>query len=55
MWLFRFTLILYLVLSTDVLHAQSTNASLAGRVTDPSNAVIVDARVTAISVDTFVG
>ena len=32
MWPFRFTLILYLVLSTDVLHAQSTNASLAGRV-----------------------
>jgi len=52
MWLFRFTLILYLVLSTDVLHAQSTNASLAGRVTDPSNALIVDAKVAAISVDT---
>ena len=45
MWLFRFTLILYVALSTEVLHAQSTNASLAGRVTDPSNALIVDAKV----------
>lgn len=52
MRLFSFTLILHLVLSIDVLHAQSTNASLAGRVTDPSKALIVDARVTAINVDT---
>ena len=29
--------------------AQSTNASLAGRVTDPANALIADAKVTAIS------
>lgn len=52
MRLFRFTLILHLVLSIDVLHAQTTNASLAGRVTDPSSALIVDAKVAAISVDT---
>jgi hypothetical protein len=32
--------------------AQSTNASLAGRITDPVNALIVDAKVTAISADT---
>src|SRR5690242_14058757 len=52
MWLLRSTLILYLVVSIDVLHAQTTNASLAGQVTDPSNALIVDAKVAAISVDT---
>jgi hypothetical protein len=32
--------------------AQSTNASLAGRITDPANALIVDASVTAISAGT---
>src|SRR5467141_585525 len=37
-----------------VLRAQSTNGSIAGRVTDPSKAVIVDAKVAAISVDTNV-
>ena len=40
--------------STPVLHAQSTSASLAGRVTDPSDAVIVEATITAISDDTNV-
>jgi|SRR5208283_2149366 len=35
-----------------VLRAQSTNASVAGRVTDPSKAVIVGARVAAISLGT---
>jgi len=39
--------------ATDVL-AQSTNASLAGRITDPSNAVIVDARVAGINTETNV-
>src|SRR5918998_5882630 len=34
---------------TPVLRAQSTNASLAGRVTDPAKALIVDARVSAVS------
>ena len=37
---------------TSVLRAQSTNASVAGRVTDPSKAVLVAAKVTAISTDT---
>ena len=43
-----------LVAFTSVLRAQSTNASLTGRVTDPAKAVIVDAKVSAISVDTNV-
>jgi len=34
---------------TSVLRAQSTNASLTGRITDPSHALIVDAKVKAIS------
>ena len=41
-----------LMSSASVLRAQSTNASLAGRVTDPSKALIVDATVAAISADT---
>lgn len=41
-----------LVSCTGALGAQSTNSSLTGRVTDPSKAVIVDARITAISGDT---
>ena len=32
--------------------AQSTNASIAGRITDPANALIVDAKVAAISTGT---
>jgi hypothetical protein len=36
------------------LRAQSTNASLTGRVTDPSKAVIADARVTVINTSTRV-
>jgi hypothetical protein len=38
--------------STGILRAQSTNASLTGRVTDPSKAVVADAKVTAINPDT---
>src|SRR5580692_3779295 len=34
---------------TGVLRAQSTNASITGRVTDPSKALIVDAKVAAVS------
>ena len=34
---------------TSVFHAQTTNASLTGRVTDPSKALIVGAKVAAIS------
>src|SRR5262245_25069983 len=37
-----------------ILRAQSTNASLTGRVTDPSKALIVDAKVAAISAGTNV-
>src|SRR3712207_5581937 len=37
---------------TLVLHAQSTNASLAGRVADPAKARIVDARVAAVRAGT---
>ncbi len=36
---------------TSVLRAQSTNASLTGRITDPSKALIVDAKVAAISAE----
>lgn len=40
---------LFLVSFSSVLRAQSTNASLTGRITDPSKAVIADARIAAIS------
>lgn len=36
----------------SVLYAQSTNASITGRITDPSKALIVNARVTAVSAGT---
>ena len=52
-----FTLVVFLllfVLFASVLHGQSTNASLSGRITDPSKAVIAGARVTAISASTNV-
>jgi hypothetical protein len=41
-----------LFLLTALLHAQSTNASLTGRITDPSHALIADAKVAALSADT---
>jgi carboxypeptidase family protein/TonB-dependent receptor-like protein len=41
-------------LFTSVVRGQSTNALLTGRVTDPSKAVIIDAKVAAISADTNV-
>jgi hypothetical protein len=41
-------LVLLLSLYTLVLHAQSTNASISGRVTDPSKAVIGEAKVAAV-------
>jgi hypothetical protein len=47
-----FAVVLFLALATGGLHAQSTNASLTGRVTDPSEALIVDAKVAAISAGT---
>jgi hypothetical protein len=43
---------LLLVSFTALLRAQSTNASLAGRITDPSKALIADAKVAAISAGT---
>jgi hypothetical protein len=43
---------LFLVPFSSVLRAQSTNASLAGRITDPSKAVIADAKVAAVNVST---
>src|SRR6185369_4883110 len=36
----------------SVLYAQSTNASITGRITDPAKALIVNARVTAVSAGT---
>src|SRR5258707_539781 len=45
---------LLLVFSSSALRAQSTNASLTGRVTDPSKGVIADAKVAAISTATNV-
>ena len=41
-----------LLTSSALTLAQSTNASLAGRITDPANALIVDAKVVAVSNDT---
>src|SRR6266576_3322856 len=41
--------VLFLSSCSSVLHAKSTNGSIAGRVTDPSTAVIADAKVAAIS------
>jgi hypothetical protein len=46
------TLTLAVVLCTGVLHAQSTNGSISGRVTDPSKALIVGAKVGAASTAT---
>jgi hypothetical protein len=48
-------LLIFIFLSRPaVLRAQSTNAAVAGRVTDPSKAVIADARVAAANTDTNV-
>ncbi|HET6850925.1 MAG TPA: TonB-dependent receptor [Pyrinomonadaceae bacterium] len=39
---------IFLLLTSVLLaHGQSTNASLSGRITDPANALVVDARITA--------
>ena len=45
-------LVVILLTSFTLGQAQSTNASLAGRITDPANALIIDAKVAAISVGT---
>ena len=39
---------------TSVLHAQSTSASLTGRISDPSKALIADAKIAAINAGTNV-
>src|SRR5258708_40019138 len=49
-----FILLVFFSLHPRVLRAQSTNASVAGRLTDPSKAVIADAKVAAINQDTNV-
>ena len=41
--------LLFLLAPACVLHAQSTNASLTGRITDPSHALIVNAKVSVVS------
>src|SRR5262249_2188509 len=46
--------LLFLIALPCVLNGQSTNASLTGRITDPSRAVIVGARVAAINEETNV-
>ena len=45
-------LVLLLSLYPLVLHAQSTKASITGRVTDPSKAVIGEAKVAAVNLGT---
>ncbi|HET6975310.1 MAG TPA: TonB-dependent receptor [Pyrinomonadaceae bacterium] len=45
-------LVFILLTSITLGQAQSTNASLAGRITDPVKALIVNAKVTAISTET---
>ena len=42
----------FLLTSYGLGQGQSTNASLAGRITDPANALIIDAKVAAISAGT---
>src|ERR1700691_5455290 len=54
MRLVPFLTLMFLSLYSAVLRAQSTNGSIAGRVTDPSKAVIADAKVAAINVGTNV-
>ena len=44
--------VLLSALLARVVHAQSTSASLTGRITDPHKAVISDAKVTAINTGT---
>jgi hypothetical protein len=46
--------VLFSALLSGALHAQSTNASLTGRITDPHKAVIKDATITVINTRTAV-
>jgi hypothetical protein len=43
---------LLITISVSTLHAQSTNASLSGRITDPSRALIAGAKIAAIDTST---
>src|SRR5580704_349981 len=43
---------LFCSLYSPALHAQSTNASIRGRVTDPSKALVADAKVAGINAGT---
>src|SRR5262245_28499122 len=45
-------LLVSVILSASVAYAQSTTASLAGRVIDPSDAVVVEATITLVQTDT---
>src|ERR1700685_296574 len=54
MRLVPFLTLMFLSLYSAVLRAQSTNGSIAGRVTDPSKAVIADAKVAGINTGTNV-
>ena len=54
MRLVPFLLLLFFSSYLCVLRAQSTNGSIAGPVTDPTKAIIVDAKVAAINVGTNV-
>ena len=47
-----FVVVLILSLHPCVVAAQSANGSISGRVTDPSHAVIADAKVTAVNIGT---
>jgi hypothetical protein len=44
--------LLFLMWPQSVVRAQSINASISGGVTDPSHAVIADAKVTAVNIGT---
>jgi len=43
--------LVFLILVTPGVRAQSVNASLTGRITDPSKALVVDAKIAAIRID----
>src|SRR5215469_18641427 len=47
-----FVVVVILSLHPSVVPAQSTNGSISGRVTDPSHAVIADAKVAAVNAGT---
>jgi hypothetical protein len=44
--------VLFLLSLSSALHAQSTDGSVSGRVTDASRAVIVEVKIVAINTDT---